>query len=74
MKNETHRGSTKISMNLIKHTVHPKPTKVLITVIQNGVSKLNAQYVKGQKNLMRSCTEKLWMNPELTHKLTLNLK
>ena len=33
MKNETHRGSTKISMNLIKHTVHPKPTKVLITVI-----------------------------------------
>ena len=51
MKNETHRGSTKISMNFENKTHGTSENnKSLVTVIQNRVSKLNTWYVKGQKN------------------------
>ena len=50
MKNETHRGSTKISMNFENKTHGTSETnKSLVTVIQNRVSKLNTWYVKRQK-------------------------
>ena len=51
MKNETQRGSTKISMNFENKTHGTSETnKSLVTVIQNRVSKLNTWYVKRQKN------------------------
>ena len=55
MKNETQRGSTKISMNFENKTHGTSETnKSLVTVIQNRVSKLNTHGMSKAKKINKN--------------------
>ena len=76
MKNDTHRGSTKIRMNFKNKTRGTSETNKSFNHCDlEWRFKIKHRVCQKPKNLTRMKSKsKLWMDPEFAHKLTLNLK